>query len=253
MQDLSFQLARPVKLKLPPVVRYLERTYVEDFFRTGQLRLTTYAHCQRHECDIRRDSLEGQANFELELDSLGSSGWGVQTVGWQSYMLCGSLSESERLTSRFKVDSYFRINDVIGFYNAISSCVSGFVGGLIGACVYRDEKAFEKPLKFREVSPNFQTSNSSAGMPFAPVEFEMSDEPYFIKGDLFSVEAEFRMIWTVSEDVEGPIVIRCPAAIQFCDPDLEVTDTYKKYESSGDIRSSILAADRFPRATMDRS
>ena len=85
MQDLSFQLARPVKLKLPPVVRYLERTYVEDFFRTGQLRLTTYAHCQRHECDIRRDSLEGQANFELELDSLGSSGWGVQTVGWQSY------------------------------------------------------------------------------------------------------------------------------------------------------------------------
>lgn len=240
MESLQIVLQRPLELKIPPVIRYLKRKYVEEFFRTGQLQLTTFGKCKTHECDIRRDSNEGKANFSLKLDSLGMSGGGIQTVGWQSYMLCASLCESQKLLEHFSVDSYIRIINVLGFLDAISKRVSGCRSVKIGSCIYRDEVAFGKPLPFKEIPPHIDSSANSGKPMFEPVEFEMSDEPYFIKNDLFAVEAEFRFIWGVPYDVEGPIKVECPEAIQFCEPDMPVSDVYKKLQNSGDIRSSML-------------
>ena len=240
MESLQFGLPRPWELKIPPVIRYLDRQYVEEFFRSGKLRLTTYGQCQEHECNIRRDSKEGKANFSLELDALGMSGGGIQTVGWQSYMLCASLRESRKLLERFNVDSYFRITNIFGFLDAISRRIPGCGSGKIGSCIYKDEDEFEKPLPFKQLSPNIDASASAGKFQLAPVEFEMSTEPYFIKSDIFSVEAEFRFIWGVPYDVNGAITIECPEAIQFCEPDAPVLDGYKKKNNSGDIRSSIL-------------
>ncbi len=240
MQSLQFGLPRLWELKIPPVIRYLERKYVEEFFRTGQLMLTTYGQCQTHECNVRRDTHEGKASFSLKLDSLGMSGGGIQTVGWQSYMLCTSLCESKKLLERFNVDSYFRITNVLGFLDAISKRVPGCGSGKIGSCIYRDGDAFGKPLPFKEIPPNIDTSNNSEKPMLAPVEFEMSDEPYFIKSDLFAIETEFRFIWGVPYDVKGPIKIECPEAIEFCEPDTPVSDMYKKPHNSRDIRSSVL-------------
>lgn len=240
MQSLKIPLQRPLDIKIPPVIRYVERKYVENFFRTGELRLTTYAQCQVHECDIRRDSNEGKTNFSLDLSNVGMGGWGIQTVGWQSYILCASLCESKNLSERFKVDSYFRINDILGFFNAVSKKLVGFEAGKIGSCIYKDQNAFEKGLKFNGIPPSSNAATNSGGLAFERVGFEMSDEPYFIKSDLFAVEGEFRLIWSVSSDVIEPIVLHCPEAIQFCDPDIPVTDSYKNPHNSGDIRGSVL-------------
>ena len=240
MQGLVIPLQRPLEIKVPPVIRYMERKYVETFFRTGELRLTTYAQCQIHECDVRRDSNEGKANFSFDLSNLGMGGWGLQTVGWQSYILCASVCESENLLQRFKVDSYFRINDVIGFFNAVSRKLADFDSGKIGACIYKDKDAFEKGLKFKGIPPNPNMATNSNGLALEPVAFEMSDEPYFIKSDLFAVEGEFRLIWSVSSDVKEPITLHCPEAIQFCNPNIPVSDSYKKPQNSGDIRGSVL-------------
>lgn len=245
MQDLLFPLQRPLGIKIPPVVRYIERRYVEQFFRTGELRLTTYAQCQVHECNVRRDSNEGKSSFSLDLNNVGMEGWGVQTVGWQSYILCASLCESERLKERFKVDSYFRINNVIGFFNAVSKSLAGFEAGKIGSCIYRGESVIEKGLKFKGVPQNEIKAKDTNGLAFEPVAFEMSDEPYFIKSDLFSVEGEFRLIWSVSYDVKEPISVYCPEALQFCEPDMPVNDPYQKPHSAGDIRSSVLMGSSF--------
>lgn len=245
MQGLSFQLPRLLELKIPPVVRYIERKYMEDFFRTGQLKLTTYTQCQVHECNVRRDSNEGKAKFSLELPSVGASGWGIQTVGWQSYILCASLCESDKLLEHFKVDSYFRINNVLGFFDAVSRRLSGFENGKIGSCIYRDKNSFEKSLKFNEISQNSSNVRNNKELTLAPIEFEMSDEPYFIKSDSFAAEAEFRFIWSLSNDVREPITVYCPEAIQFCEPDLPVSDKYTKPNNSGDIRSSMLIGNSF--------
>ncbi|MBX3670457.1 MAG: hypothetical protein KF778_18810 [Rhodocyclaceae bacterium] len=240
MESMQFGLPRPWELKLPPVIRYLERKYVEDFFRTGQLQLTTYQKCQEHECEIRRDAKEGKANFSLEFKQLGMSGGGMQTVGWQSYMLCTCLTESQKLSERFKVDSYFKIRNVLGFLDAISKRISGCGSGKIGACIYKDKQALERPLQFQSVPPNVDRSSDSQGLVLSPVQFEMSDEPYFIKSELFAIETEFRFIWHVPYDVDGPRIIECPEAIQFCEPDRPVSDTYQRSTNSGDIRGSIL-------------
>ena len=240
MESLQFGLPRPWEIKTPPVIRYLERKYVEEFFRTGQLLLTTYGQCQAHECNIRRDSNEGKAKFSLELDNPSMSGGGIQTVGWQSYMLCASLCESRKLMEHFDVDSYFRITNVIRFLDAISKRVPGCGSGKIGSCIYKDDDAFGKPLPFKQIPPDTGTSADLAKPMFAPVEFGMSDEPYFIKSDLFAIETEFRFIWHVPYDVKGPIKIECPEAIQFCEPDMPVSDSYKEPSNSGDIRASVL-------------
>ncbi len=240
MESMGFGLPRPWEIKIPPVIRYLERKYVEEFFRTGRLMLTTYRRCQDHECDVRRDSGEGKSQFSLKLESLGMGGGGLQTVGWQSYLLCASMNESQKLAKHFKVDSYFKIKDVIRFLDAISKWIPGCGSGKLGACIYRDENALAKPLQFKSIPPGQGLPTNSAKPMFSPVEFEMSDEPYFIKSDTFAIEAEFRFIWSVPYDIEGPIFIECPEAIQYCEPDIPVSDAYEKPRNSGDVRSSIL-------------
>jgi len=240
MESMQFGLPRPWELKLPPVIRYIERKFVEDFFRTGQLQLTTYRKCQEHECKIRRDSNEGKANFSLEFEQFGMSGGGIQTVGWQSYMLCTSLTESRKLSERFAVDSYFKINDILRFLDAISRRILGCGAGKIGTCIYKDEHALSRPLQFRSIPSDVSQSPNSQGPVLSPVHFEMSDEPYFIKSEIFAVETEFRFIWHVPYDVDKPKIIECPEAIQFCEPDLPVPGSCKQPHKSGDVRGTML-------------
>lgn len=125
-------------LKVPMGFRYLSTQYVNSFFATGSLLLTTFARCKAHEEASRRDDTEGKCHFHFESPEHSLSG--VHRFGTRSYMLCLSLIESQALAAKFETDSYFRINDVLQFASIVARWIPGCTGGSVGVCTYHDEK-----------------------------------------------------------------------------------------------------------------
>lgn len=216
-----------IKRMIP--IRYLDAKWINDFFVAGRLMLSTYEKCRTHEDLSRRDEREGKGNFHIT-DGLYAL-TGIQTSGSRSYILCTSLSESSALMRHFGTDDYFRIVDVPGFCKAISSSLSGFLSYKFGRCKYLPERSVvrntlqsippdpselleaAKVKDQRAVEESFYRMNAQLAK---RIDDEISDEIYFLKENTSEVKDEFRMIWTVNEDVVAPKEVVCPDATQFC-------------------------------------
>ena len=213
-----------------PLYRYLESKFVESFFDCGSLFLTTYARCRKHEDSVRRDEGEGKFNFHLQH---GQSAIAVmQTSGDRSYMLCTSLVGSKELADRFGTDSHIKIVDPSGFFDAVAAALPRLEARKYGACEYLAErsemKLLQAPLQpdmskllaakalggrgnveelFYEMHSDFSRRVSD----------QMSDVGYFAKPNVFAIEKEFRMIWTMRDEVGDGKLIQCPDARKFCE------------------------------------
>lgn len=234
MTSLIAPIVRPWSIRIPNGFRYLESHYIQKFFESGELQLTTYSSCKKHESEIRKDELEGKCHFELSHGNEGVAGHYL--VGYRSYMLCLSMIESKSLMERFSVDGYFLINDLQAFAEAIAKCVPNFESGKIGACTYLEARSIKKstslplnlsnPQAMINALEEANTLKSEAPVDAElkrmqntisrAIDSEMGDDPYFIKENKFSVEAELRIVWTVPYNVEAPLLVACPEAVRFC-------------------------------------
>jgi len=226
--EINFSLNRPCSLITPTVIRYMNRVHIEDFFQNGKLMLTTYSKCRNHEEQNRLDQNEGKGNFEIEYPSINVSG--SRLVGKNSYMLCMSMIESEDLSSKFNTDSYLIIDNAILFFDAVAKALAGFEAGKLGPCGYVDSRYLIKkcvddlPDPKDMIEAAIQKDQEKLNKSFSEhqealsksIDSNIQEFPYFIKDSIFSTEAEFRMVWITSYEVNDSIIINCPEAIKYC-------------------------------------
>lgn len=213
MAEIPLVFSRPWTIRVPLLTRQLKTEYVEEFFNDGSLRLSSFITFRKHPDELRRDSQEGRITMEIESPN-GKTGV-VATNGQEAYVLCASTVETA-LPKDGEV-SAFRIMDSLGFANAISSQIPGFVGGVEGLCSYRSSMMVSKkdPRMIRPPSENedpekwFEEQNRYIG--------RHSIETFFIKEIKFAHEAEYRFIWFASGPRKEYLEIKCPAALQFCE------------------------------------
>lgn len=141
----GMQIASPWVFVTPQPCRYLERRYVEDFFRDGSLRLSSFAQFTQHDDEQRRDETEGITSYaersnEGELEGV----YARVQMGINAYVLCTSSYYSESLARLFDRDSRFRINSTTDFAAVVSRHVPGFAKGSEGLCVYEENPGISR-------------------------------------------------------------------------------------------------------------
>lgn len=213
MAEVPFAFSRPWSFRIPILTRQLKTEYVDAFFKDGSLRLSSFDTFRNHPDELRRDPQEGRVAMEIHSPNSRTS---VLTInGQEAYVLCASTIEA-RLPDADLI-SAFRIIDTLGFANAISRQIPGFLGGTEGLCSYRDNTRlikkdpliFSPPQEGENVDQWFEEHDRRIG--------KHSIDAFFIKERRFSHEAEYRFIWFASGPNREFIDIKCPEAIKFCE------------------------------------
>lgn len=255
MLSINIALPRPWVIEFPKVIRYMDKCHIDEFFKTGSLMLTTFKRCKIHEEENRKDSNEGGIQFEIKHGNLEAKGW--HNVGFQSYMLCTSLVESEQLMSKFKVNGYFIINNILAFSDVISRYIPGFTNGMVGVCAYEDARKFSKNSNENISFSSEELARALENEDHAQVESIINKQqeslnnsinrdlgkiPYFIKENSFKEEAELRIIWSVPYDTQDTIIIKCPEARQFCSYEGLISNEINS-QNNGDGRGIMMVVE----------
>ena len=143
-----------VEYNIPILYRFIEAQYVDMFFKTGKLKLTTFDNCKNLEDEIRKDTKEGQSElYGYDGGIKMQIGFGV---GSDAIMLCTSLCSEYKDNNGTIFDKYIEIFDVQGLLITIAEQLTknGYIINsiLFGPCFYT-KKEFHNAVSsenFRE-------------------------------------------------------------------------------------------------------
>lgn len=205
----------PWRVLLPPVYRYLPERFVDGFFETGELRLSTIAQFKSHKDEARLDQREG---FSLVRGIGGGRElWASITHSENSFVLCGSFIRSRAIMDRFEgSEAAIEIFNVPDFALEVARQLVGFQNGISGYCIYGDSM-----MLAREVGNDpFPLPNDGGDIPMErllqAVNLSGQNEQMFLKHSDYVYQAEYRMIWNVDVAPKEPIIISAPRARKFC-------------------------------------
>lgn len=200
----------------PTVIRYLEKEYVDRFFDTGELRLSTFDMFRQHPDERCRDEQEGKVLIDC-ITADGRELIGVAAFGLSAYVLCGTTVESAEMQRKMKRDSFFRITDTIGFAHAVAQSIPGFAGGVEGFCIYQDGRTIMKygtpPIGDLDALNKHRNRNALLNH---YIQQAAGTDAQFLKQSKFRDEAEYRFVWLTDRHVTEPITIHVPDARTFC-------------------------------------
>lgn len=205
------------------IYRYLNREFVDAFFDTGKLMLSSFDRCRTLE-DARGDPREGKANFFVKSGEHAVSG-GFNS-GRNTRLLCGSRVLSSTLMEKFGVDDYFIIRRPLHFLYAVSDCIPDVISFHCGDVIYEDN--------------GIETANEES--PFLPFDFHNPDEDaakewfdaqnrhlsqwihqsvgnsgWFTKRHTpYHDEFEYRFTWTLATLASGSLLVDCTKALEYC-------------------------------------
>ena len=194
------------------------REYLEVFWRTGALRISTLSACKKHE-GLQGDKREG----DNALWSVRPDGTTIITgyeVGADAYILCGTVADTPENRKEFKAERIgaIKITDPYQFGLAIGAAMPGVTHGQAGYCDYKDARIhhFEEgsPEALAHASIDFKSRmNLHKFRALAP-----GDE-IFLKTLEYQSQEEFRFAWFQSGAITTDYVdIVCPDAREFCEP-----------------------------------
>jgi len=198
----------------PQVYRYLEKAFVEKFFDTGALRLSSFRKFGQHADEQRLDKGEGVVRVIHESqEGVGHTLFGEITAGKASYVLCASLIPSRDLMRSFGVDSAIVIHDPIGFANAVAAHVPGFLDGIDGPCSYQGAPLI---LRSGAIPPCALEEPVNAAKVGRFLEDLAELHPHFLKHHSFKVQNEWRFVWRTNAWTQDHLDIVVPEARHFC-------------------------------------
>jgi hypothetical protein len=207
------------RIQLPPVYRYLPTRYVDEFFSSGKLRLSAFSEFARHIDEQRHDTEEGWVIVDIPIPSRQVALRSRAGIGHNAYILSTSAKGDIELMQAFDMDSYFKINNVLAFSEAIASKILGCTGTMVGYCKYASQKEIQREMgilaeKAVERSPEGKMYLDRVGALLRQVLFP---DALFMKLGRYSHQQEFRLIWQVSYEVHEPLFVECTEAVQFCE------------------------------------
>lgn len=214
MLEMNLAFTRPWTVRLPTLVRQMKAEYVDAFFNDGSLRLSSFETFRRHPDEKRRDGQEGLVAMEVDtptgsLNILGTCGQGA-------YIMCTSTVEIPIREIDGSV-SAFRILDTLKFADAISRQIPGFVGGVEGFCIYRNNTMIKKSDPSPMISPSVGVNPDLWFQEQKLRTAKLAVDAYFMKHISFAHEAEYRFIWFAENSRKQFLDIKCPAAIECCE------------------------------------
>lgn len=208
-----------VAYNIPILYRFIEAQYVDMFFETGKLKLTTFDNCKNLEDEIRKDTKEGQSElygYDGEVKMKMEFG-----VGSDAILLCTSLCSEYKDKNGTIYDKYIEIIDVQGLLFAIADQLikNGYVINniLYGPCFYTKkefhntvctEKFIEKLDKEKvfDLDEMAKIANTIGG-----------NNMFFQKPIDKRLENEFRLLWIVDNIKKGQdIFVTIPHPEVYC-------------------------------------
>lgn len=186
------------------MLKMSKKEHVDQFFRDGSLALGTFHFYNQHENLQIRDIDEGR--FLLIGKTSEMASFCTVHGGFNNYVFSTFDGDPDpRCIADFGYDCCYEILDPIGFAVSISKKI-GAKSYLMAPCVYSEHKVFvatvEDPRAFSRISAEIMNHGRSA--------------KYFIKPDTYANQCEYRIIFTMKDDVKKQRIIKCPEAISFC-------------------------------------
>jgi hypothetical protein len=213
-QSIDVQFGSPWKVITPSVIRYEDIRWIDEFFQTGRIRLSSFKQFASYPDEHRGDVSEGNAV------SLGQSGDNWSAIahgqGFNSAVLSCSHRLDHKLKAAFGRDSAFEITNTFKFAFEISRQLHGFRLGLEGSCIYRSERTIDRAVdldleKYRRPDGTFDmqyladASNALGG-----------PELLLLKQKRYEDQQEYRLLWELDELNSSYVDVVAPKAVQHC-------------------------------------
>jgi hypothetical protein len=194
----------------------MPQQYIDEFFATGRLMLSSFATFKQHADEQRGDTQEGLNVITAVGDNL--TVWMSAQHGTHSLVMSTSVRGDEDLMRQFGCNGYFRIVDTHLFGRAIGERLDGYTDGLEGFCTYRDSHLLHKKIP---ASVAATMKSNPEGMDLEQAILQASGlgglEVFFSKRRQYEHQAEYRILWNVAHPVTGSVIVECPEAVQFCE------------------------------------
>lgn len=207
---------RPWKVILPPVYRYLPMEFVDAFFETGALRLSSFKQFTKHADEARLDVNEGQSHVMMLGE--GRHFGAMMSGGHNAYVLCGSTTLSSELLRKFEgSEGVIEITNVPEFASAVARQLAGFVSGVSGHCIYTGKRILMRHVPYDPFPlPNDSSEQVPVEQMLAAAAQAGQDEEKLLKERQYAYQAEYRLLWNIDKEVPEYIDLKSLEARQFC-------------------------------------
>jgi hypothetical protein len=218
-QHWQIGFARPWHVLRPRIYRYMENKYIDDFFRDGSLRLSSFKKFAEHPDENLRDSCEGKGiQFLTGKDC---TVFLVKKSGENCYVFCCSVLNTNLIFDEFEHDfGCLRIDNSIAFADAISCHIPGFSSGAEGLAIYQDNASIvrhNESLSINDIDMPHDKSGALNERTLSKLGAMMGGiEEHFLKQSKHAYQSEYRIIWQSTQDIGDFIDIKVPEARQFC-------------------------------------
>ncbi len=217
---ITAQIAKQYHFLLPSVYRYMDKKYINKFFKTGKLRLSSFNTYKKYDNQVKGDKSEGMNIAVATSKKDNKTMFAVVGVGSNAYSLCASTIHSKGLMKKFDSDGVFRIKDSQSFGIAIANKMTGFVEGLQGHCVYVNERRTNKEIENLSLD-EMKISPDKKELDFGKLHQKVNEinsiDSFFMKPKKYQYQSEYRFIWLVQGNKNDFLEIECKEAIQFCE------------------------------------
>ena len=216
MSIVRIGFTRPWEIRTPTLTRYLEKEYVDLFFSEGKLRISSFKAFRENYDEQQGDPYEGRATMQISTPN--GSHAVVATNGQEAYVLCAGTVENKEMEASFKTESGFRILNPLGFADAVSQHIPGFILGMEGICSYREGLSIHKHDEHFKMLPDSFPNPEEWAKEYERYVGEQSKETFFLKHISYAYQGEYRFIWFANGEEKDFIDIICPEAVKFCQP-----------------------------------
>ncbi|MFK8010803.1 MAG: hypothetical protein AB8B80_02100 [Marinicellaceae bacterium] len=199
------------------VFRYGRKEHIDDFFKTGKLKLSTYFSNREAENKARKDEMEGKQFNRIHNKS---GDYFVDLVnepykGW--FTFCTSAEYNpEKFFTLFDSNSCFEITDLKGFANEVAKVLEKYSNGFMGPVIYSDDRYFNYYLHDFPHAPDISKDTHMQDLVILLSNLTMGDKKiFFRKRKYFLPQFEFRFVWRVINFNHSEFII-CPEARKYC-------------------------------------
>jgi hypothetical protein len=202
---------------LPFLYRYENQSYIEQFFETGDLFISSFNNYKKYKDNQLGDKDEGSSiNFANTDKDLTISTF--VTVGRNEYTFCTSTILDQSLLTTFSRDSVFRIKDPINFILEVTRSLPRVNQVLHGSCLYLDQRMLMKNISGVDMET---LKSEDGGISFEKLmqvsNYVQGRDAFFLKQKKYQKQSEYRILWQTDRQVKEGIIIKCPEAIKYCE------------------------------------
>lgn len=217
---ITIPISRPYHLIPAQVYRYMDKIYIDQFFESGKLRLSSFKTYKNYEDNVKGDKGEGRNIAWATSKKEEMTMVAVVGVGFDAYSLCASTLYSDELKEKFNCNAAFRIKDSHNFGIAIANKVPGFIEGMQGHCIYVNRRTTTRELESfsldeMRIAPDREEFDM--GKMFNKIREANPVDSFFMKPLSYQYQSEYRFIWMVHKESDVYIEIECKEAVQFCE------------------------------------